>query len=44
MDIQEKRVIGALLLLLGFSFLAIGIYTGQLNKVIELLKTIFRQF
>ncbi|MGB9676513.1 MAG: hypothetical protein ACPL0C_04925 [Candidatus Bathyarchaeales archaeon] len=44
MDIQEKRVMGALLLLLGFSFLAIGIYTGQLSKVIELLKNVFRPF
>ncbi|MEM3695558.1 MAG: hypothetical protein QXJ11_06320 [Candidatus Bathyarchaeia archaeon] len=44
MDIEEKRIMGALLLLLGFSFFAIGIYTGQLNKLIELLKSIFRPF
>jgi|YelNatPaOPRAMG01_1025707.scaffolds.fasta_scaffold10793_7 hypothetical protein len=44
MDFQERRIIGALLLLLGFSFLAIGIYGGQLNKTIELLKTVFRPF
>ncbi|MGB9959851.1 MAG: hypothetical protein ACPLKQ_04960 [Candidatus Bathyarchaeales archaeon] len=41
MDIQERRVIGALLLLLGVSLLAVGIYTGQLNMVIELLKKTF---
>ncbi|MGC8939681.1 MAG: hypothetical protein ACP5IM_06230 [Candidatus Bathyarchaeia archaeon] len=44
MDVQEKRIIGALLLLLGFSFLAIGMYTGQLNKIVELLKTVFKPF
>ncbi|MEM3576941.1 MAG: hypothetical protein QXX51_00600 [Candidatus Bathyarchaeia archaeon] len=44
MDIQEKRIIGALLLLLGFSFLAIGIYTGQVNRVIDLLKSMFKPF
>lgn len=41
MDIQERRVIGALLLLLGVSFLAVAAYTGQLNTVIELLKKVF---
>jgi len=44
MDIPERRVIGALLLLLGVSFLAVGIYTGQLNAIIEMLKTAFRTF
>jgi len=42
MDIPERRVIGALLLLLGVSFLAVGIYTGQLNLIVEMLKTAFR--
>ena len=41
MDIPERRVIGALLLLLGVSFLAVGIYTGQLNAIVEMLKKIF---
>jgi hypothetical protein len=41
MDIPERRVIGALLLLLGVSFLAIGIYTGQLNAIVEMLKKVF---
>jgi len=41
MDIPQRRVIGALLLLLGVSFLAVGIYTGQLNAVVELLKKVF---
>lgn len=42
MEIPESRVIGALLLLLGVSFLAVGIYTGQLDSLIEMLKTAFR--
>jgi hypothetical protein len=41
MDIPERRIIGALLLLLGVSFLAVGIYTGQLNAIVEMLKTVF---
>jgi len=35
MDIPEQRVIGALLLLLGVSFLAVGVYTGQLEEIVE---------
>jgi len=38
MDVPESRVIGALMLLLGVSFLAVGIYTGQLNAIVEMLK------
>jgi hypothetical protein len=41
MDIAERRVIGALLFLLGVSFLAVGIYTGQLNVIVELLRKPF---
>ncbi len=41
MDIPERRMIGALLLLLGVSFLAVGIYTGQLNAIVDLLEKIF---
>jgi len=40
MDILGNRVIGALFLLLGVSFLAAGLYTGQLDKIATLLKTI----
>jgi len=42
MDISERRVLGALLLLLGVSMFAIGVYTNQLNVLINLLKTAFR--
>ncbi len=40
MDVQERRVIGALLLLLGVSFLVVGLYTGQLNEIVEMVKTV----
>ncbi|MCS7125061.1 MAG: hypothetical protein NZ932_06600 [Candidatus Bathyarchaeota archaeon] len=41
MEISERRVIGALLLLLGVSMFAAGLYTGQLNATVELLKKVF---
>jgi hypothetical protein len=41
MDVSEQRVIGSLLLLLGVTFLAIGLYTEQLNTVLEIVKTVF---
>jgi hypothetical protein len=42
MDIPERRIIGALLLLLGMSALTVAAYTGQLNAIVEMLKTVFR--
>ena len=41
MDLPEKRVIGSLLMLSGLTFLAIGLHTGQLTTVLDLLKKIF---
>ena len=41
MDISEQRVIGSLLLLLGVTFLTLGLYTGQLDTVLEIVKTVF---
>jgi hypothetical protein len=41
MDVPERRVIGALLLLLGVSLLAVGVYTGQLNEIIQMLEKAF---
>jgi uncharacterized membrane protein YiaA len=41
MDTPERRVIGALLLLLGISLFAVGIYTGQLNAILTLLRRAF---
>jgi len=40
MSLSLRRVIGSLLLLLGASFLAIGLSTGQLETVIEIIKRI----
>jgi hypothetical protein len=40
MDLPLRRVIGSLLLLLGTSFLAVGLSTGQLETVIEIIKRI----
>jgi hypothetical protein len=41
MDQSEKRIIGSLLLLSGLTFLVLGLYTGQLNYVMDLMKEIF---
>jgi len=41
MDSSEQRIIGSLLLLLGFTFLTIGLYTGQLAAVLEIIKKVF---
>jgi hypothetical protein len=41
MDIPERRVIGALLLLMGVSCLAVGVYTGQLGMILDLLRKAF---
>ncbi|MCL6578299.1 MAG: hypothetical protein K6T73_02810 [Candidatus Bathyarchaeota archaeon] len=42
MDILERRVIGALLLLLGVSALAVAIHTNQLTTTVEMLKNAFK--
>ncbi len=41
MEVPERRMIGGLLLLLGVSFLAVAIYTGQINAIVDLLKRAF---
>ena len=41
MDLPESRMIGALLLLLGVSCLAVGVYTGQLSVIVNLLEKVF---
>jgi hypothetical protein len=41
MDQSEKRIIGSLLLLSGLTFLVLGLYTDQLNYVMDLMKEIF---
>ncbi len=42
MDISERRIFGALFLLLGLSCLAVALYTDQIESLVELLKTAFR--
>jgi hypothetical protein len=41
MDMPERRMLGALMLLLGVSSLAVGIYIGQLDAIRHLLLRIF---
>ena len=40
MDVPMRRVIGSLALLLGVTFLTIGLYTGQIDVVIQIVKRI----
>ncbi len=40
MDISARRVVGSLMLLLGITFLTVGLYTGQLATVVEIVKRI----
>jgi hypothetical protein len=41
MNIPENRIIGALVLLLGVSCLAVAVNTGQLDAIVKLLKMTF---
>jgi len=41
MDPSERRVIGSLLLLSSLTFLNIGLYTEQLEFVLQIVKKIF---
>ncbi|MEM2111262.1 MAG: hypothetical protein QXX08_05220 [Candidatus Bathyarchaeia archaeon] len=41
MDPSGKRVIGSLILLLGLTFLAVGLASGQLNYILDFLKKVF---
>ncbi len=40
MDISARRVVGSLMILLGITFLTVGLYTGQLATVVEIVKRI----
>jgi hypothetical protein len=40
-EVSESRMLGALILLLGVSLFAVGVYTNQLNALLDLLKTAF---
>lgn len=41
MNISEKRLIGAIILLAGLAALLIGLNTGQLAEIQELMESIF---
>ncbi len=41
MDPSELRVLGSLFLLSGLTFLALGLYTGQVSFVMEIVKKVF---
>jgi hypothetical protein len=40
MEVPERRVIGSLVLLLGVTFLLIGLQSGQVNTVLIIVKRI----
>lgn len=42
MDPSERRVVGSLLLLSSLTFLTLGLYTEQLELILEIVKKIFR--
>lgn len=37
MELDEERIFGALILLAGVTFLAVGLYSGQLAKALEII-------
>jgi len=41
MEVPQRRVIGSLILLLGVSFLVIGLQSEQFNTVLTIVKRIF---
>ncbi len=41
MDMSVRRVIGSLILLSGLTALTVGLYTGQLERVLSMVKEIF---
>jgi hypothetical protein len=40
MDVPTRRVIGSLILLLGVSLFAIGLHSGQLDSVMQIVKRV----
>ena len=40
MDVSMRRVIGSLVLLSGVTFLVIGLYSGQIDTVTQIVKRI----
>ena len=42
MDLPEQRIIGALILLAGATFLAVGLYENQLADVLEIIGEVLK--
>jgi len=40
MDVSMRRVIGSLVLLSGVTFLTVGLYSGQIDTVMQIVKRI----
>ena len=40
LDVSQRRVIISLILLLGVTFLTVGLYSGQLDTVFEIVKRV----
>jgi len=40
LDTSQRRVVISLILLLGISFLTVGLYSGQLDIVFEIVKRV----
>ena len=40
MDVAMRRVIGSLILLSGVTFLVIGLYSGQIDTAIQIVKRV----
>ena len=40
MDLPMRRVVGSLILLLGVSLLAIGLHSGQIDTVMQIVKRV----
>lgn len=41
MELSEQRILGSLILLSGITFLAVGLATGQLTTILEILGEVF---
>lgn len=41
MDLPARRIVGSLILLSGLTALAVGAYTGQLERVLKIVQEIF---
>jgi hypothetical protein len=40
MDLAEQRILNSLILLAGITFLAVGVATGQLTKLLQIISEV----